>query len=196
MQNVISYLFSVENYSVNTVFIIGLAVEFTGAVFLAKGTMIGASTILRRSWPVWGAHPGLIASYIEGMIDGVSGVAGILIGFIIQTVGYLLISYKNPSFIPGIGEIVPSVTIAISLAVLLVLIKLIAQKRAKRILAVKVARLYKSSEEDSRANLLYSIGNELGWKVDTSTKREGPEWQKFRNEYNMRVFKVTAKDLA
>jgi hypothetical protein len=133
----------VDYLSLTDLFIVGLALDITGAWLLAKGLLISPSTIAAISATLWGANPETARDRCANRVDAEFGLTYLGLGFFLQAVGYSLeISGVGPEF--GIERFV--VALAMALVVSAAAIAIYKQSHRGR-----VERLMSETEaEDSR----------------------------------------------
>jgi hypothetical protein len=76
--------------SLTDLFIVGLALDITGAVLLAKGLLISPETISSISATLWGGNPETARDRCRNRVDAEFGVAYLASGFLFQAIGYSL----------------------------------------------------------------------------------------------------------
>jgi len=76
--------------SLTDLFIVGLALDITGAILLAKGLLISPATISDISATLWGGNPETARDRCRNRVDAEFGVAYLAGGFFLQAVGYSL----------------------------------------------------------------------------------------------------------
>lgn len=76
--------------SLTDLFIVGLALDITGAILLAKGLLISPATIANISATLWGGNPETARDRCRNRVDAEFGVAYLAGGFFLQAVGYSL----------------------------------------------------------------------------------------------------------
>lgn len=76
--------------SLTDLFIVGLALDITGAILLAKGLLISPATISDISATLWGGNPETARDRCRNRVDAEFGVAYLASGFFLQAVGYSL----------------------------------------------------------------------------------------------------------
>jgi hypothetical protein len=76
--------------SVTDLFVVGLALDISGALLLARGLMLPPGAIARLG-TFWGLHSGDVVARIEDRTDTEFGLVALITGFGLQAVGYALV---------------------------------------------------------------------------------------------------------
>ncbi|HEX3563553.1 MAG TPA: hypothetical protein VHU24_12000 [Solirubrobacterales bacterium] len=76
--------------SLTDLFIVGLALDITGAILLAKGLLISPEAISSVSATLWGGNPETARDRCRNRVDAEFGVAYLAGGFLFQAIGYSL----------------------------------------------------------------------------------------------------------
>jgi hypothetical protein len=76
--------------SLTDLFLVGLALDITGAWLLAKGLLISAQAISNISATLWGGNPETAHDRCANRVDAEFGVGYLATGFLLQAVGYSL----------------------------------------------------------------------------------------------------------
>jgi hypothetical protein len=105
--------------SLTDLFIVGLALDITGAILLAKGLLISPATISNVSATLWGGNPETARNRCRNRVDAEFGVAYLAGGFFLQAVGYSLDIGGVPSE-TGTGRLIAALGIALIIAALAV----------------------------------------------------------------------------
>ncbi len=71
-------------------FLVGLALDVTGAWLLAKGLLISALAISRISATLWGGNPETAHDRCANRVDAEFGLTYLAAGFLLQAIGYSL----------------------------------------------------------------------------------------------------------
>jgi hypothetical protein len=79
-----------EHLSLTDLFLVGLALDITGAWLLAKGLLISPAAISNISATLWGGNPETARDRCSSRVDAEFGVAYLAGGFLLQAVGYSL----------------------------------------------------------------------------------------------------------
>jgi hypothetical protein len=98
--------------SLTDLFIVGLALDITGAILLAKGLLISPETISSISATLWGGNPETARDRCRNRVDAEFGVAYLAGGFFFQAVGYSLDIAGVPSE-TGAGRLIAAVGMAL-----------------------------------------------------------------------------------
>lgn len=98
--------------SLTDLFIVGLALDITGAVLLAKGLLISPETISSISATLWGGNPETAQDRCRNRVDAEFGVAYLAGGFVFQAVGYSLDIAGVPSE-TGAGRLIAALGMAL-----------------------------------------------------------------------------------
>jgi hypothetical protein len=77
-------------------FAAGIALDFIGAVLVAKGLLLSHGAIVVRAGTYWGGNPGTLVGAMEDRVDGQFGIAYLALGFAVQLAGYLLVLGLEP----------------------------------------------------------------------------------------------------
>ena len=77
-------------FVVQDLFAIGLGFDIAGAFLLALGLLVSSREIARRSAIYPGFNSSLMVSYARDRVDGAIGLVALVVGFILQAVGYAL----------------------------------------------------------------------------------------------------------
>lgn len=72
-------------------FVIGLALDITGAALLAKGLLESPKTIRREGGTYVGFNSATIVGLVRDRVDAEFGMAALLLGFTIQALAYVLL---------------------------------------------------------------------------------------------------------
>ena len=75
--------------SLTDLFLVGLALDISGAVLLAKGLLLSPRMLARLN-TVWGVGEGLHEDRLRNRVDGEFGIGYLVAGFTLQAVGYSL----------------------------------------------------------------------------------------------------------
>lgn len=76
--------------AVTDLFVVGLGLDLVGGWLLARGLIARPGVIVHRHTSYWGSDaPGAYAA-AEDRVDGVFGVGSLMLGFLLQAVGYVL----------------------------------------------------------------------------------------------------------
>jgi hypothetical protein len=77
-------------FSLDDLFFVGVALDITGAAFLAKGLLVPPETIYGMVQTTFdGMAPGAAEGHIRNKVDAEFGLFFLLVGFILQALGYL-----------------------------------------------------------------------------------------------------------
>ena len=76
--------------SLTDLFLVGLALDVTGAVLLAKGLLISPAMISVVSGTYWGSNKGEAEDRCRNRVDAEFGIGFLAAGFVLQAVGYSL----------------------------------------------------------------------------------------------------------
>jgi hypothetical protein len=76
--------------SLTDLFLVGLALDVSGAALLAKGLLISMPMIAEVSATKWGGNQEVSADRCRNRVDAEYGITFLLAGFVLQAVGYLL----------------------------------------------------------------------------------------------------------
>jgi hypothetical protein len=80
---------SMSYLSLNDLFLVGLALDISGAVLLAKGLLL-SPRMLARLRTYWGLDAGNHEDRLQNRVAGEFGVSYLVAGFVLQFVGYSL----------------------------------------------------------------------------------------------------------
>lgn len=75
--------------SLNDLFLVGLALDISGAVLLAKGLLLSPRSLARLN-TVWGINKGAYEDRCRNRVAGEFGVSYLTAGFVLQAAGYVL----------------------------------------------------------------------------------------------------------
>ncbi|MBS1894852.1 MAG: hypothetical protein JST59_26430 [Actinobacteria bacterium] len=80
-----------DNYlSLTDLFLVGLALDISGAALLAKGLLISVPMIAEVSATKWDGNQEVSADRCRNRVDAEYGITFLLAGFVLQAFGYLL----------------------------------------------------------------------------------------------------------
>lgn len=105
--------------SLTDLFIVGLALDITGAILLAKGLLISPATISSISATLVGGNSATARDRCRNRVDAEFGVAYLTGGFFLQAVGYSFDIGGVPSE-TGIGRLIAALSMALIIAALAV----------------------------------------------------------------------------
>jgi hypothetical protein len=175
------------SFSLEDLFVIGIGFDIAGASLLARGLLTSPLEIARRATSFLGYSGPLATSQIEDKVDAIFGLAALLLGFILQAVGYAFVLGREST---EKGHFATAIT-AVGLALLAIafvigawrLIRLPLVKRAAvRVAHVNVFTLPVEVKERPYGRLLVAYGEELGFELRTGETDEA---------YAQRVFGVS-----
>src|SRR5882762_2652093 len=86
--------------SLASLFIIGISVDIMGVIFLSKGLVLSATSIVTISSPHWGWDAPKMANFIKVRTDAIFGLFGIGTGFVLQFLGYFLAVTSHIAYSP------------------------------------------------------------------------------------------------
>ncbi len=105
---------------VSDLFILGLAFDLSGAVLLARGLLASPEEMVRQNLS-WGGVSSSIGRAINDKVFGMLGVGWLVVGFVVQALGYLLTierggrsTSSSTSLAAGLG--VASILVAFGIA--------------------------------------------------------------------------------
>jgi hypothetical protein len=107
--------------SLTDLFVVGLALDITGATLLAKGLLISAATISSVSAELYGGNPGTARDRCRNRVDAEFGVSYLAGGFFLQAIGYSL-DIGGVSSETGISRLIAALGMALIVAALAVAI--------------------------------------------------------------------------
>lgn len=84
-----SPLLVVDYLSLTDPFLVGLALDISGALLLAKGLLVSPALIARLSASYWDANPADCWDRCQNRVDGQFGVGYLSAGFLLQAAGYV-----------------------------------------------------------------------------------------------------------
>jgi hypothetical protein len=76
--------------SLTDLFLVGLALDITGACLLANGLLLSASTISNITATLWGSNLEATHDRCSNRVDAEFGVGYLALGFLLQAAGYSL----------------------------------------------------------------------------------------------------------
>jgi hypothetical protein len=165
-------------------FVVGLALDITGAWLLAKGLLVSPRTIAALSGSYYNFNAGDAINRVENRIDAEFGVVALGLGFVLQAIGYVAVLLGADSS-SGLAEGLIGLLLGLMAAALV----LLAYRRMKparaRTLLPPVALAH--SPEDAggwtqeRAGMLLAVGRRLG---------HPPRGDEGKVAYTRRVFGV------
>ena len=117
--------------SLTDLFIVGLALDITGAILLAKGLLISPATISSVSATLWGGNPETARDRCRNRVDGEFGVAYLAGGFFLQAVGYSLDIGGVPSE-TGTDRLIAALGMALIVAALSIGIYAVLHEKRER----------------------------------------------------------------
>lgn len=105
--------------SLTDLLIVGLALDITGAVLLAKGLLISAESISQISATLWDGNPETARDRCRNRVDAEFGVAYLAGGFLFQAIAYSLDIGGVPSE-TGMGRLITALGMALIAAAIAV----------------------------------------------------------------------------
>jgi hypothetical protein len=126
----------VDSYlSLTDLFLVGLALDITGAVLLARGLLLSPANIRWVSGTVWGVSEGQLLDRCRNRVYGEFGVVYLFLGFLFQAAGYSFeVAGDNPD--SGHGRLLAALALATGAAVVATLLYLAFHGwRERRLLA-------------------------------------------------------------
>lgn len=96
--------------SLTDLFLVGLALDITGAILLAKGLLLSPRALARLNTN-WGVGYGQHEDRLRNRVDGAYGVRCLVVGFCLQAFGYLL-AISGVSSETGTGRAIAGVALA------------------------------------------------------------------------------------
>ena len=144
--------------SLTDLFLIGLALDITGAWLLAKGLLISPASISKISATLWGGNPETARDRCANRVDAEFGVAYLAGGFFLQAIGYSL-EIGGVGTETGTGRLLA----ALAMALLTALVALAAYFYFHR---GRVARLISETEQaDAKRTEAHDREQEAARKV-------------------------------
>ncbi len=107
--------------SLTDLFIVGLALDITGAILLAKGLLISPATISSVSATLWGGNPETARDRCRNRVNAEFGVGYLAGGFFFQAVGYSL-DIGGVTSETGTSRLIAALSMALIVAALAVAI--------------------------------------------------------------------------
>src|SRR5690606_16572368 len=98
-------------------FLVGLALDITGAWLLAKGLLISPAAISNISATLWGGNPETARDRCSSRVDAEFGVAYLGVGFLLQAIGYSL-EIAGVQTDTGARRLILAAVLAITVAVI------------------------------------------------------------------------------
>jgi hypothetical protein len=108
---------AVDYFSLTNLFLVGLALDITGAWLLAKGLLISPASISKISATLLGGNPETARDRCVSRVDAEFGVAYLAGGFLLQAAGYSL-EIGGVETESGIGRLVVALTMAVMVALI------------------------------------------------------------------------------
>ncbi len=172
--------------SLNTLFLVGLALDIAGAVLLAKGLLLSSEQIARLTGTYFGWNAGEAIARAEDKVDARFGLGCLLLGFGLQAVGYFL-ALLGVEPTAGAGRAAAAIVIALAVAGGVVLVwRLLRRRLVMRELGrIAISRESADGEEGwttAKAAQLLAYGKLLGYPP-----RDGED----KVAYARRVFRLS-----
>jgi len=103
-----------EYLSLTDLFLVGLALDISGAILLATGLLLTPRELARLN-TYWGLEKGQQEDRCRNRVAGEFGVGYLVCGFVLQAAGYLLAVSGTPSE-TGSGRVIAAVVLALVVA--------------------------------------------------------------------------------
>lgn len=158
-------------FQVQDLWTAGLGCDLGGAFLLARGLINGPAELTRLAGSFWGSNRYQALSVARNRLDAIAGVTGLLAGFGLQAVGYIVSLATSHRLSTGDREAVVAAALAIAAAVATVLCGNMLRKTRLVPLLVEMAHYTMDEErmEFPRAALL------PGWLEALGREREDGE---------------------
>ena len=155
----------VSPFSLTDLFVLGLALDITGAWLLAKGLLVSPRTIAAVSGSYWDFNPGDAINRVENRVDAEFGVVALGVGFLLQAMGYVAILLGADSS-SGLAEGLIGLLVGVMAAGVVLLAHRRDTPRRVRSLLPPIALAHGAEEEgkwtQGRAGMLLACGQRLG----------------------------------
>jgi len=140
--------------SVTDLFVVGLALDLTGAVFLLRGLLISPKAIARLG--TWhGVEVGDTLDRCENRVDAFYGGFGLLLGFLLQGIGYVL-ELSGVEGGAGNDRLLGALVVGLAAVALSLLLYFATRRRVLKMTLIQVAKAREGTGD---------LGDE-----------EGPQW--------------------
>jgi hypothetical protein len=176
------------SFSFEDLFVIGIGLDIIGAYLLGRGLLASSFEIARRATSYTGYSPPLAISQIADKVDGAIGLGTLLVGFVLQAVGYAVLLSRGTGERASLRTAVTPFLLAL-LSVVAVLgiwraIRLRLMKReAIQVARMNIFKLPVEVKERPYGRLLVYYGEEFGSELHVGETDEA---------YAKRVFGVDA----
>jgi hypothetical protein len=152
-------------FSITDLFVVGLALDITGAYLLAVGLLVSSRTIALLSGQFWDYHPGDAINRVENRIDAEFGVVALGLGFLLQAMGYVVVLLGADAS-TGLAEGLIGLALGVVAAGAVLLAWRRMKPRRTRMLLPSVALAHGDEEggrwTQGRAAMLLACGRRLG----------------------------------
>jgi hypothetical protein len=136
----------VDYLSLTDLFLVGLALDISGAILLAKGLLLSPHMLASLN-TVWGVGEGLHEDRLRNRVDGEFGVGYLVCGFILQAVGYSL-DIGGVSSKTGHDRLIAALAMAAAAAAVAWVAWMLLHKRRTTTLAAKVERAHQAAAKE------------------------------------------------
>jgi hypothetical protein len=179
--------------SLTDLFVIGLALDISGAALLAKGLLLPPRMINVLSGSYWSYNARDAVNRVRDRIDAEFGVAALLAGFGLQAAAYVLVllGVESPD---GTGEAIVAVVLGVLAAGATFGVWRYVRPRRIRALLVRVALAHQGNDTESdedrpgwtrkKAAMLLDYGQAAGYAMLPGEGESGKE------AYAKRVFGI------
>jgi hypothetical protein len=175
------------SFSLEDLFVVGIGFDIAGALLVGRGLLTSPIGIARRATSYLGYSGPLATSQIEDKVDGMAGLAALVLGFILQATGYAFVLSRHAG---GAGHLATAIT-ALALAALAIAFVFgvwwrlrlpLIKRQAVEVARFNVFTLPVEVMERPYSRLLIAYGEELGFELRTGETDDA---------YAHRVFGVT-----
>lgn len=109
-----------ELLAVQDLFVVGLGLDIAGAYLVARGLLASNLEIALRAAGYWGSSPPTAVTNAQNKVDGWIGLISLVLGFVLQAVGYFVILSGRADDEVSVGRALAAIGLGVA-AILLVL---------------------------------------------------------------------------
>ena len=152
--------------SLSDLFVVGIGFDLAGAFLLAVGLLTSAKQMVAGGLnaAAMGYSPETIHDRARDFVDARSGIASLLLGFLLQAVGYLILLGRDVNETPGGREVVGAIVLALVAITFVLGGHFWTRDRMVRKTVMRVALAYGGgSWNDDSTRMALQVGRHAGW---------------------------------
>jgi hypothetical protein len=152
-------------FSYEDIFVAGIGFDFAGAFLLARGLLfLSAPDILNLASSYWGFSPPEIVAHVEEKVSTNIGVAALVVGFLLQLVGYVVDLALRSASPPSSARAWVAVGVAAVSILITVAVYVLQLRPWRRRLLLDIAHYDKSGKQPyPYGHYLVVLGDQIGF---------------------------------